>query len=115
MDWQIDHSKHDPVETVNMWLDINIEHSRHLRRLCRIMLESSRRRGRAPNIEAYIKQFYKFENDILTNSIKRGIKSGTFKCDDPVSMAAFVSTGIDGIYYGTLTRPGFKIQNWLCG
>ncbi len=106
----IDHSIHDPVEAINMWLDINIKHSKQLKRLCRIMLESSGRRGMAPNIEAYIKYFYKFENDILTKSIARGVESGVFACDDPVRMAAFVSTGIDGIYYGVLTRPGFRIR-----
>ena len=103
--------KLDPVELINRWLDINIKLSGPLKRLCKIMLEhSDRKAGSPPTVEKNIRYFYKFERGLLSNSISQGVDAGLFKCSDPDELAAFISTGIDGIYYGALTRPGFSIK-----
>ena len=99
-----------PVEAIDMWLDLNVKQSKNLKRLCRIMLEASNRRGNAPSVEWYVRYFYRFEKSTLENSIKRGVESGVFKCERPDELAAFISSGIDGIFYGALTRPDFKIR-----
>ncbi len=107
---ELDDSNLSPVDAINMWLDLNVKQSKNLKRLCRIMLEASNRRGNAPNIDWYVRYFYKFEKTTLENSIKRGVEGGDFKCERPDEFAAFISSGIDGIFYGALTRPDFKIR-----
>ena len=74
------------------------------------MLEHSDRRSGSPTVEKDIRYFYKFETTLLADSIRRGVKEGKFICDEPEEFAAFISSGIDGIYYGALTRPGFNIR-----
>jgi AcrR family transcriptional regulator len=100
----------DPVQAINKWLDVNIKLSDSLKRLCKIMLEHSDRRGGSPTVEKDIKYFYKFEKTLLADSLRRGVQARLFACDDPDNFAAFISSGIDGIYYGALTRPGFSIR-----
>jgi AcrR family transcriptional regulator len=100
----------DPVSAINKWLDLNIELAEPLKRLCRIMLENSDRRQNAPSVEKDITYFYRFERRLLTDSIRRGIGQGVFHCDNPDDLAAFVSTGIDGIFYGALVRPDMNIE-----
>ncbi len=100
----------DPRQAIDKWLDINVKYSDSLKRLCKIMLEHSDRREGSPTVEKDIRYFYKFETTLLADSIRRGVKDGVFRCDDPEQFAAFISTGIDGIYYGVLTRPGYNIR-----
>ncbi len=100
----------DPVLAINKWLDVNIKLSESLKRLCKIMLEHSDRRSGSPTVEKDIKYFYKFEKTLLADSLRRGVQARMFVCDDPDDFAAFISSGIDGIYYGALTRPGFNIR-----
>lgn len=107
---ELDDSDLSPVEAINMWLDLNVRQSKNLKRLCRIMLEASNRRGNAPNVDWYVRYFYRYEKSTLENSIKRGVERGEFKCKCPDEFAAFISSGIDGIFYGALTRPDFKIR-----
>lgn len=100
----------DPVEAINRWLDINIEQSDALKRICKIMLEHSDRRTASPTLEKEIVYFYEFERGLLARSIQKGVDAGVFVCSNPQELAAFISTGIDGVYYGALTRPGHDIR-----
>jgi len=112
---------HENYEKVNMnhksapariddWFDNNIQLSAPLKRLVKIMLEFSEKREGAPSVAQDVERFYSFERKVLADAIRAGIKEGIFACDSPEETAAFVSTCIDGIFFGALLRADRDIE-----
>ncbi|MDH3694191.1 MAG: TetR/AcrR family transcriptional regulator [Gammaproteobacteria bacterium] len=102
--------RHDnPVDLLNDWLDNNIQLSGSLRKLVKIMFDYSENRGRSPSVEKDIEKFYDQENTIIADCIRDGIRLKLFKKTDPKKAARFVSTHIDGIFYGSIVRSDVKI------
>jgi len=103
-------SKHEsPVDLINDWLENNIRFCEPLKRLVRIMFEFSEKREGSPTVASDIEYFYRFERNILADSIRRGVEQGIFTCASVDATAAFVSSHIDGIFYGAVVRPGSDI------
>jgi len=102
--------RHDnPVDLLNDWLDNNIQLSGSLRKLVKIMFDYSDNRGRSPSVEKDIENFYDKESIIIADCIRDGIRRKLFKKTDPKKTARFVSTHIDGIFYGSIVRSDVKI------
>jgi AcrR family transcriptional regulator len=95
---------------IDDWFDNNIKLSASLKRLVKIMLEFSEKREGAPSVAQDVERFYSFERTLLANSIRAGVKEGIFTCNCPEDTAAFVSTCIDGIFYGALLRGDTDIE-----
>ena len=103
--------KHDsPVDHINDWLENNIRYSESLKRVVKIMLEFSEKRAGSPSVAKEIEHFYTFERTLFADSIRLGVEQGIFKCKSPDDTAAFVSTHIDGIFFGALVRPQLDIE-----
>ncbi len=103
--------KHEsPVDLINDWLENNIKHSKSLKRVVKIMFEFSEKRDGSPSVANDIDYFYKFERKLLSDSIRLGVEQGVFKCQSPDETADFVSSHIDGIFYGALVRPEMSIE-----
>ena len=95
----------DPVDRIEYWLANNIELSRPLRKLIKILFDYSGPKGRPLAVDKAIRKFYDVERDIIESGIREGVAQGTFTAVDPVKVAAFVSTHIDGIFFSSLMRP----------
>jgi hypothetical protein len=48
--------------------------------------------------------------NILSENIAKGISMGIFQNLDPIKIAAFISTHIDGIFYGAWTQSDFNME-----
>ncbi len=108
---RINAEKHaSPVELINNWLENNITYSEPLKRAVKIMFEYSDKRDESPSVASDIEYFYMIERKLLTDGIRLGVEQGVFTCHSPEDIAAFVSTHIDGIFYGALVRPELDIE-----
>jgi AcrR family transcriptional regulator len=99
-----------PVDLINDWLENNIKLSESLKRVVKIMFEFSEKREGSPTVQKDIVYFYEFERKVIADSIRLGVERGIFTCADPDATATFVSSHIDGIFYGALVRPGMDIE-----
>ena len=103
--------KHDsPIDLINDWLENNIRYSEPLKRVVKIMFEFSEKREGSPSVASDIEYFYMFERKLLADGIRLGVERGVFTCESPDRTAAFVSTHIDGIFYGAFVRPELNIE-----
>jgi AcrR family transcriptional regulator len=95
----------DPVDRIDDWFANNIELSRPLRKLIKIMFDYSGPKGRPLAVDRAIRTFYDTERNIIASAIEEGVARGIFGPVDPARVAAFVSTHIDGIFFSSLMRP----------
>lgn len=99
-----------PIGMIDEWLENNIRYSVPLKRVVKIMLEFSDKRDGSPSVAENIRYFYEVERKLLADGIRLGVEQGTLRCSSPDDIAAFVSTHIDGIFYGALVRPEMNIE-----
>lgn len=105
-------SKHaHPVDLMDDWFRINIDLAPLLKGLINIMIDhASLDQRKTPKfIDDIVRDFYALEQRTLADCIREGVKCGVFTCQAPDSMAAFISRGIDGIYYGAIVRRDASI------
>ncbi len=95
---------YNPVELIEDWFSSNIRFSKELRKLVKIMFDYSKPRHGSPSVAAAINNFYEEEYRILADSVRQGIALGHFRKVDPLQVASFVSTHIDGIFYDSFIR-----------
>lgn len=99
----------DPVDLIEDWFENNIRLSPDLRKLVKIMFDYSGPRQDSPSVANAIHDFYQEEHQILAVSVTQGINSGHFREVDPIRVASFVSTHIDGIFYDSFIRDDDEI------
>ena len=102
---------YNPVDLIEDWFSNNIRLSKELRKLVKIMFDYSRPIHGSPSVTAAINNFYEEEYRILADSVRQGITSGHFKKVDPLRIASFVSTHIDGIFYDSFIRDDKDIAH----
>ena len=99
-----------PVDLLEDWFDYNIQHAEVLKKMVKIMFDSSMSDKQSPHASNVIKHFYDEEKNILSENIAKGISMGIFQNLDPIKIAAFISTHIDGIFYGAWTQSDFNME-----
>ena len=99
-----------PVDLLEDWFDYNIQHAEVLKKMVKIMFDSSMSDKQSPHASNVIKHFYDEEKNILSENIAKGISMGIFQNLDPIKIAAFISTHIDGIFYGAWTQSDFNMK-----
>ena len=99
-----------PLELLEDWFDYNIEHADVLKKMVKIMFDCVVIEDGHPNAGNVIKHFYDEEKAILSDNIAKGISMGIFREVDSVNIASFISTHIDGIFYGAWTQPNFDME-----
>ena len=103
--------RHDhPVDLLEDWFEYNLKHADVLKKLVKIMFDCSLSQSDLPSASRVIKHFYDEEHKILSRNIAQGVSMNIFREVDPVATASFVSTHIDGIFYGVWTQPDFNMQ-----
>ena len=100
----------DPIELIEKWIQYNIDHSAVLMKLVRIMFDRSGSQNATPFARDAIRHFYNEEHNILSRSVAQGIRQKQFRQVEPDSVASFVSTHIDGVFYGACTQENFDIR-----
>lgn len=95
---------HDPVDLIEDWFENNIKMSQDLRKLVKIMFDYVGPRQESPSVRNAINDFYREEHRILASNVAQGVANGCFLDVDPVRIASFVSTHIDGIFYDSFIR-----------
>ena len=99
----------DPVELIEKWIQYNIDHATVLMKLVRIMFDRSTSQNATPFARDAIRHFYDEEHRILSINVARGVRQKQFRQVDPDSVASFISTHIDGVFYGACTQENFDI------
>ena len=104
----------DPVVLIGEWFQNNLEVADLMRQLVKIMLDYAGSSNPIPSMEALIERFYSMEEEeILANSIHRGIARGAFRKIDPAQAARFVSVHLDGIMVASIIRANFDMRKAL--
>lgn len=105
-DYEVIAAKHhsDPVSLLDDWFEINIRLAPSLRKLVKVMFDYAGPRGRSVSVDAAIRKFYRQERKIISSGIRQGVRLGIFAPVDPDAITAFVSTHLDGIFFGSMMR-----------
>jgi AcrR family transcriptional regulator len=104
----------DPTTLIGEWFQNNLEMSELMRQLVKVMLNYAGSSNPIPSMEALIEQFYSVEEqEILANTIHRGIARGDFRKVNPNQVAQFVSVHLDGIMVASIIRANFDIRKAL--
>src|SRR5476651_166086 len=98
----------NPKDVLFLWIQIHILQFYLLQKLAKISLDYASTNGRTPAIDKAIKQFYEKESVVLKNTITDGITAGVFRAVNPVDMAMFISTFLDGVLFRTVMFPKFR-------
>lgn len=101
----------DPKEVLFLWIQIHILEFYLLQKLAKISLDYASTNGRTPAIDKAIRKFYEKESVVLKNTLKDGISAGVFRDVNPVDMAMFISTYLDGVLFRTVMFPKFKYKH----
>ncbi len=99
----------DPVGLITDWLETNVQFSKPIRELLKIMLDYRGSRSQKAVVDRIIKQFYDEECSILSTAIRQGIEQGLFRPVDHDRAALFASTQIDGIFVRSMIHKNFDL------
>jgi TetR/AcrR family transcriptional regulator, upper aerobic nicotinate degradation pathway regulator len=104
----------DPVFLIREWFQNNLEMADVVRQLVKIMLDYAGASQPNPSMETLIREFYSMEQEqILAESIRRGVKSGVFRKVDAARAGSFVSVHLDGIMVASVIRADFDMRKAL--
>ena len=79
-------------------------------KLVRIMFDCSNSQNATPFARDAIRHFYDEEHRILSRNVAQSVSQKQFRQVDPDSVASFISTHIDGVFYGACTQENFDIR-----
>lgn len=94
----------DPVALLDDWIDTNIELAAELRMLVKVLFDYAGPRRRSVSVDKAIKRFYGYDRAIIARGIRQGVDLGLFNPVDVDRMTSFVSSQIDGIFFGAMMR-----------
>ena len=100
----------DPADLISAWLDNHIERYAEIHRFVKIALDYRGSPECDPAVDATIASFYAKERELLSRFIRLGIDQGRFKRVDPVRMAQFISTYLDGCMVRLVILPDFPLK-----
>jgi AcrR family transcriptional regulator len=101
----------DPVALLNDWIDTNIELASELRMLVKVLFDYAGPRGRSVSVDKAIKRFYAYDRQIIARGIKQGVELRLFRPVDVDRMTSFVSSQIDGIFFGAMMRADVNLTH----
>jgi AcrR family transcriptional regulator len=100
----------DPKSIIVLWLQIHILQFALLQKLAKMSLDYAGEQSHTPRIDKAIKKFYDKESVVLRKAIKDGVALGVFREVDPVQMAMFISTHLDGVLFRSMMFPKFNYK-----
>ena len=99
----------DPAEAIIAWFDTHVTLYKRLRNVVKISVDCKGIVGKVPGANEPIKRFYRHENEILQNLIRKGIESGLFRKVDPSVVATMISTILDGVLARSIFLKNFEM------
>jgi AcrR family transcriptional regulator len=100
----------DPASLFSAWLDNHVQKYAEIHRFVKIALDYRGAHESDPGIEASIASFYAKERELLSRFIRQGVEQGLFRPTDPVRMAQFISTYLDGCMVRSVILPDFDLR-----
>lgn len=98
----------DPADLIFAWIDTHIREYDAIAKLIKLSIDYAGTAQRKVNIDKAIRTFYDDEQAVLVEALKAGIADGTFKAVDPLQMATFISTYLDGVFVRAMVLGDFK-------
>jgi len=94
----------DPIAALDDWFNINVEMFDTLRQMAKVTIDYYFSTKSATSIDRLIEKLYEDERQLLAENIRDGVAQGLFRNVDPEATARFVSTHLDGLFFGTMNR-----------
>ncbi|MGE4251182.1 MAG: TetR/AcrR family transcriptional regulator [Parvibaculaceae bacterium] len=102
--------KTDPAELISLWFDNHIESVVLIRYMVKVMLDFAVSHPQRDMIENGVQGFYGAEREILSKSIRKGIKAGLFRKLDADKAAQVASTILDGVIVRSQIQENFDLR-----
>lgn len=99
----------DPAETILAWFDTAVALYKQLRNVVKISVDCKGVVGKVPGGMEPIKRFYRHENELLQDLIRKGIDAGLFHKVDPSVVATMISTILDGVLARSIFLKDFQM------
>jgi len=106
----LDNKSADPSTIIAAWLANHVNKYAEIHRFVKIALDFRGAHGGNPDISKTIESFYVEERKLLSRIIREGIKRGLFKPVDPIRMAQFISTYLDGCMVRSAILTDFDLE-----
>ena len=103
----------DPLGALEAWFDVNLELAGPLRQFAKVIVDYRFSTLKIASIDRLIERLYAAERAIIAESVREGVRRGLFRKVDPATTAAFVSTHLDGIFFGSMTRASADLAAGL--
>lgn len=94
----------DPIQSLEAWFEINVELFDTLRKMAKVTIDYNFSTKSVESIDRMIEKLYEDERTLLAENFRDGIRQGLFRAIDAEAMARFVSTHLDGMFFGTMNR-----------
>jgi len=94
----------DPVDALNDWFDINLQLFEPLQRMAKVIIDYQFSNLSVASIDRLIERLYADEQELLAENIREGMRRGQFRPVDARSVAEFISTHLDGIFFASMSR-----------
>ncbi len=94
----------DPVALLDDWIDTNIKLQSELRMLVKVLFDYAGPRRRSVSVDKAIKRFYHYDRLVIARTIRQGVELGLFERVDVDRVTSFISSQIDGIFFGAMMR-----------
>ncbi|MGD9742424.1 MAG: TetR/AcrR family transcriptional regulator [Dongiaceae bacterium] len=94
----------DPVALLDDWIDTNIKLQSELRMLVKVLFDYAGPRRRSVSVDKAIKRFYDYDRRVIARTIRQGVDLGLFERVDVDRVTSFISSQIDGIFFGAMMR-----------
>ncbi|MDQ0471442.1 TetR/AcrR family transcriptional regulator [Labrys wisconsinensis] len=100
----------DPFAGIAMWLDTHATIAPTLiTRMVKIMADYAALGARDPETDAIVAGFYRGEQDLLEDTLRRGIAAGVFRTVDVEKTARVIGRQLDGIFHASASRGEDRI------
>ena len=100
----------EPEDLIEAWFDNHHESVELIRYMVKVMLDFAATHPQRDMIEGGIQRFYGKERDLLSRSIKAGIRAGRFRKVDAEKAAQVASTMLDGVMVRSHIQADFDLK-----
>lgn len=99
----------DPLEAIGAWLDMHATIAPTIARMVKVMADYAASATRDAAVDTTIADFYRNEQVLLEDTLRRGIAAGTFRPVDPGRLARLIGLQLDGIFHAAASRGDDRI------
>jgi AcrR family transcriptional regulator len=94
----------NPIAALEDWFNINVALFDTLRQMAKVTIDYCFSTASVASIDRLIEKLYEDERQLLAENIRDGVAQGLFRKVDPEATARFISTHLDGLFFGTMNR-----------